>query len=211
MCAVASSSSHLLTARTFTWRRQYTVLLLVLGLALSCGAAFLLSNEHRPSAVPTLYAVEGKVLVNGEPAENLNVAFHPLDGDKNLFCPVGRTNNKGIFHLMTRSGTDGAPAGEYRVTLVWPDGLIDECECVDPTLHDRLKGLYAKADQSKFQVRVGSSDNSFWFNVAASPQHAGSPGGSLREFKRGKEVRPRLRRGLEQGIEPGSFRPRLIE
>ena len=73
------------------------------------------------------------MLVNGEPAENLNVAFHPLGGDKNLFCPVGRTNNKGIFHLMTRSGADGAPAGEYRVTLVWPDGLIDECECPDPS------------------------------------------------------------------------------
>ena len=165
MCAVASSSSHLLTARTFMWRRQYTVLLLVLGLVLPFGAAFLLSKERRPSAEPTLYAVEGKVLVNGEPAENLNVAFHPLDGDKNLFCPVGRTNSKGIFHLMTRSGADGAPAGEYSVTFVWPDGLIDECECPDPSLHDRLKGLYAKADQSTFQVRVGSSGNSFWFNA----------------------------------------------
>src|SRR6187401_2208154 len=142
MCAVASSSSHLLTARTFTWRRQYTLLLLVLGLVLLFGAPFIVWKERRRSAGPTLYAVEGKVLVNGEPAENLNVAFHPVDGDRNLFCPVGRTNSKGIFHLMTRSNSDGAPAGEYRVTLVWPDGLIDECECPDPALHDRLKGLY---------------------------------------------------------------------
>ena len=147
------------------WRRQYTVLLLVLGLVLLFGAAFLLSKELRPSAEPILYAVEGNVLVNGEPAANLNVAFHPLDGDKNLFCPVGRTDSKGTFHLMTRCGADGAPAGEYSVTLVWPDGLIDECECIDPTLHDRLKGLYAKADQSIFQVRVGSSGNSFRFNA----------------------------------------------
>lgn len=58
-----------------------------------------------------------------------------------------------------------SPAGEYRVTLVWPDGFIDECECPDPILHDRLKGLYAKADQSTFRVRVGSSGNSFWFNA----------------------------------------------
>jgi hypothetical protein len=67
--------------------------------------------------------------------------------------------------MTTRSGGDGAPAGEYRVTLVWRDGLMYECECIDPTLHDRLKGLYAKADQSKFQVNVGSSGNSFWFNA----------------------------------------------
>ena len=165
MSAVASNLSHLLTAGTLRWRRQHTVLLLVLGPALSFGAVFIVSKERHPSAEPTLYAVEGKVLVNGEPAENLNVAFHPLAGDTNLFCPVGRTNSRGIFHLMTRSDGDGAPAGEYRVTLVWPDGLLDECECPDPALHDRLKGLYAKADQSKYQVRVGSSGNSFWFNA----------------------------------------------
>ena len=36
------------------------------------------------------------------------------------------------------------------------------------------------------------------------------PGGSLRKFRRAEEVRPRLRRGLEQGDEPRSLRPRLI-
>jgi hypothetical protein len=165
MCAATSSLSHLLAARAFVWHRRYTVLLLVLGLAVPFGAGFLFSKERRALAEPTLYAVEGKVLVNGEPAENLNVAFHPPEGEKNQFCPVGRTNNKGIFHLMTRSGEDGAPAGEYSVTLVWPDGSMDECECVDPTLHDWLKGLYAKADQSKFRAKVGSWGNSFWFNA----------------------------------------------
>lgn len=147
------------------WRRQTTVLLLVLGLVPLFGAAFILSNELRPTAEPTLYAVEGRVLVDGEPAENLNVAFHALDGDKNQFCPVGRTDGKGLFHLMTRSAADGAPAGEYSVTFVCPDGSIDECECPDPTLHDWLKGSYAKADQSTFQVKVGSSGNLFWFNA----------------------------------------------
>jgi len=148
--------------------RQHTVLLLVLGLVLPFAAAFLLSKALGPTTEPALYAVEGKVLVDGEPAENLNVAFHPQDSDKNLLCPVGRTNNKGIFHLMTRADADGAPAGAYRVTLFWPDGLIDECECPDPTLHDRLKGLYANADQSRFQVLVGASSNSFWFNAVRS-------------------------------------------
>jgi hypothetical protein len=152
-------------------RRQYTVLLLVLGLFLPFGAAFIFSKARNASAEPTLYAVEGKVLVNGEPAANLNVAFHPLDSDKNLFCPVGRTNSKGIFHLMTRCDADGAPAGEYSVTFVWPDGLIDECECVDPSPHDRLKGLYAKADQSTFQVNVRASGNSFWFNAVGPRIH----------------------------------------
>jgi hypothetical protein len=164
MDAAASSTSRLLNART-VWRRQYTVLLSVLGLVLLFAAAFVFSQRYRPLAEPILYSVEGTVLMNGEPVANLNVAFHPLDVDKNQFCPVGRTDSKGIFHLTTHSGADGAPAGEYSVTFVWPDGLIDECECPDPTLHDRLKGLYAKADQSAFQVKVGSSGNSFRFNA----------------------------------------------
>lgn len=147
------------------WRRRYPILLLAVGVACSLAAALLLSNERHLSPELTLHAVEGKVLVDGEPAENLNVAFHPLDADKNPFCPVGRTNSKGIFHLMTRSDADGAPLGEYRVTLVWPDGAIDECECPDPSLHDRLKGMYAKPDQSKLEVRVRPAGNSFWFNA----------------------------------------------
>jgi hypothetical protein len=146
-------------------RRQSTALLLSLGLALPFGVVLVASKSHLPSAAPTLYAVEGKVLVNGEPAENLNVAFHPQGRDKNRLCPVGRTNNKGIFHLTTRADADGAPAGKYNVTLVWPDGLLDECEWTDPVRHDRLKGLYAKADQSKLQVTVAPSANSFWFNA----------------------------------------------
>src|SRR4029079_1726904 len=171
MCAVPSSSSDALTAHTFMGSRPYTVLLLVIGLVIPAGAAFVVLKARRASTAQTLYAVEGKVLVNGEPAENLNVAFHPLGDGNNLFCPVGRTNNKGIFHLMTRSGADGAPAGDYRVTLVWPDGLIDECECIDPTLEDRRKGLYAKAVQSKYQVTVRSSGNTFWFNASRPRVH----------------------------------------
>src|SRR4029079_12909223 len=163
--------SRFLIALKFMSRRQYKLTLFPLGLLLLFGAAFVLSKARRPSTEPTLYAVEGKVLVNGEPAENLNVAFHPLAGDQNLFCPVGRTNSKAIFHLMTRSNADGAPAGEYRVTLVWPDGLIDECECPDPIHHDRLTGSYAKADKSKFQVKVTSSNNSFWFNASRPRTH----------------------------------------
>jgi len=172
MRAVASYPSHLLAAHTLVWRRRYTVLLIALGLVLAFGAAFILSKKLRSSAEPSFYAVEGKVLVDGEPAENVNVAFHPLSGDKTSVCPVGRTNSRGIFHLMTRSDADGAPAGEYSVTLVWPDGLLDECEVVDPTLHDRLKGSYAKSDQLTFHVSVGPSSNSFWFNVQRPRQGA---------------------------------------
>jgi hypothetical protein len=74
------------------------------------------------------------------------------------------TSEECMFHLATRHDGDGVPAGEYRVTFVWPNGLVDHCECIDQALHDRLKGFYAKAGQSTYQIRVGSSRNTFWFN-----------------------------------------------
>ena len=98
---------------------------------------------------PTLTAAPGMILLGAYAARS---------------CPV-KTQN--AFNPTVAIGTpaDGAPAGQYNVTLVWPDGLLDECEWIDPVRHDRLKCRYAKADQSKFQVTVTPSTNTFWFNV----------------------------------------------
>lgn len=147
-------------------RHPSTVQLVVLGMILIWGTTLLFSATCRELAEPTVYVVEGIVRANGEPAANVHVAFHPLDGGKNRHCPVGRTNSNGIFHLTTHSGADGAPAGEYSVTLFWPDDSIeiDECECPDPSIHDRFKGLYAQADQG-FRVRIDSSGKSFQFSA----------------------------------------------
>ena len=139
----------------------------VLGIVAIFGATWICLSRGRHFVEPVLYAVEGIISVNGAPAQNVNVAFHPLNGDVNAFCPVGRTDSKGIFHLTTNSCADGAPAGEYNVTFVWPDASIeiDECECPDPLIHDRFKGLYATADQSGYRVTVSIASNSFRFNV----------------------------------------------
>lgn len=116
---------------------------------------------------PTLYIVRGAVLVNGEPAENVNVAFHPRDVLRNAICPVGRTNDKGIFQLVLGSDKVGAPEGEYCVTFVWPDPNIefDECECVDPVNHDRFKGMYASANDSSYLVLVDAKNTTLKFGL----------------------------------------------
>jgi len=130
-------------------------------------AATLLLTGCREYSQRELFPVDGVLTVNQEPAVHANVAFHPLDRGASALCPVGRTDAQGRFRLTTLSNFDGAPAGEYAVTIVWLDesSLIDDCNCSDPLKHDRLKGFYAKADQTEFQVTVNRSANSFRFDA----------------------------------------------
>jgi hypothetical protein len=67
------------------------------------------------------YPVKGKVLVDGEPAQGVHVAFYPKDtGGHSPYIPSGQTDENGEFVLSTFITGDGAPAGEYDVTLAWP-------------------------------------------------------------------------------------------
>ena len=47
------------------------------------------------------------------------------------------------------------------VTVVWPDPAdpIDECDCPDPSSHDRLRGGYARPATSDPRVILGPGDN----------------------------------------------------
>jgi len=126
-------------------------------------AASLVSIGCRQPSQQEIYPVEGILTVNGAPAANASLGFHPLDRGASARCPVGRTDIHGRFHLTTHSYCDGAPAGEYAVTIVWPDesSMVDECNCPDPLQHDRLNGLYANAEQTEIRVTVERSAKSF--------------------------------------------------
>jgi hypothetical protein len=49
------------------------------------------------------------------------VVFHPKDNaDPQAPRPFGTAGADGSFGLTTSRPGDGAPAGEYRVTVIWP-------------------------------------------------------------------------------------------
>ena len=100
-----------------------------------------------------VYPVEGKVVVSGQPAANAQLAFHP-QGERvsRTPLPVGTTGPDGAYRLTTYAAGDGAPAGEYAVTIVWPDDSIPHDDCADHDDHDRLHGRYA--DPAKTQLRA---------------------------------------------------------
>jgi hypothetical protein len=119
---------------------------------------FLLAGCRNPEpARVAVYPVEGKVLVGGVPAAYAHVTFHPVDGAAHL--PVGRAGPDGLFTLATFAPGDGAPAGEYVVTVVWPNDSIPFDECADVTTHDRLNKAYADPADRKVVVTVRPEPN----------------------------------------------------
>ena len=82
------------------------------GLALAfCGCG----QGHQP-----VYPVHGEVRVAGQAPTHAMVTFHPVAGDsQGAVHPTGQVDEKGRFTLTSYASGDGAPAGEYRVTVAW--------------------------------------------------------------------------------------------
>ena len=81
--------------------------------------AVLLSSCARNTRKP-VYPVHGQVLVNGKPAAGATVFFFPVESDPDAIAPYGVLDADGSFSLTTYLTFDGAPAGEYVVTIRWP-------------------------------------------------------------------------------------------
>lgn len=105
-----------------------------------------------------VYPVIGKVFVNGKPAKNAQVFFHPLESGVKLF-PHGRVDSDGSFQLSTYELNDGAPAGDYLVTIVWQNPAPPGSAPDAPEGPDRLKGRYADVRKSKLHVHVEEKPN----------------------------------------------------
>jgi hypothetical protein len=111
--------------------------------ATSCGKA--------DGRTPT-FPVAGKVLLpDGKPAEHATVVFHPVRavGD-GVVKPRGKVGPDGTFRLTTYDGDDGAPAGEYRVTVeLW---LANTRTDAPPT--SRLPPKYANPETSGLTATI---------------------------------------------------------
>lgn len=64
-----------------------------------------------------VYTVSGKLTDGSKPLANAQVVFHPVDGATDAPKPRGKTDANGEFKLTTYDGNDGAPAGQYRVSV----------------------------------------------------------------------------------------------
>jgi hypothetical protein len=105
--------------------------------------------------------VSGQVLAGAgkKPASGVMVTFHPVQDDGGpVYKPNGYVDSQGRFALTTYMQNDGAPAGEYVITLEWVPAKKTPFEA-DAT--DLLKGTYSDPKKSKlphFTVQDGATN-----------------------------------------------------
>jgi hypothetical protein len=107
--------------------------------------------------------VGGSVLVAGKPAVGAKLFFHPVDAGFNprALRPFGEVAEDGTFELSTYLADDGAPEGDYIVTVYWPaprkpaKGKFED----ESLLPDRLKNVYSNPRTSKLRAHISRGDN----------------------------------------------------
>src|SRR5262249_28083759 len=88
--------------------------------SLWCCLCVVSCEGSRPRELPT-NPTSGQVLVNGSPAAGVRIEFHPVNQNpEQPIYPAATTKDDGRFTLETYKQGDGAPAGDYLVTLTWP-------------------------------------------------------------------------------------------
>ena len=132
-------------------------------------------DSEPPSGPIPVHPVSGQVLSNGKPVPGALVIFHPEtpaastpqpkpgeESPRGAITPTGKTDSEGRFQLHTYVGDDGAPTGQYKVTVV----LAGPSENRDfmaknsaPVSTVTLPSKYADPERSGLSATVKPGDN----------------------------------------------------
>jgi hypothetical protein len=129
----------------------------ILTCALGC------SKSKMPDRKP-LVPVRGAVFVDKRPAAGAVVSFQPRgNSNPGALRANGRVGDDGAFSLTTYVTADGAPPGDYIVTVYWADPSKkppDDEESTD-LAPDLLRGRFAARDASVLRATVGGQPIEF--------------------------------------------------
>jgi hypothetical protein len=103
-----------------------------------------------------VYPVSGQVAYEDEIPHGALVVLHPLSNELKV-RPRGEVDSAGRFQIGTYSENDGAPAGEYFVTITWNKYIVD-AEDYKPG-PNVLPEMYADAATSPLTIEVNEVSN----------------------------------------------------
>lgn len=118
----------------------------------------------RPKVTP----VSGQVFVENKPAKGALITFVPMQAPEEVAktwkfgYPRATVGDDGKFQVSTYEFGDGAPPGEYRITIIWPvmemvegpDGELVEGEKPVFPAQNRLNTKYSEPGQTPLNIKV---------------------------------------------------------
>jgi len=116
-------------------------------------AVALVSCSKSPEK-PATYPVNGRVLYEGNPAAGAVVILHTIGGAATGERPRAKTDGNGEFTLTTFKNGDGAPAGQYGVTVEWKQTDDHPEQGVD-----LLPAAYSDPETSKLTATISAGSN----------------------------------------------------
>jgi hypothetical protein len=125
---------------------------LLIGACIALASSSCARNERVP-----VFPVQGKVLLHGKPLAHAFVVFHPVErsGPGDL-RPRAQAENDGTFFLSTYDSEDGAPLGEYRVTV---EKFKPPTDADNGPPVNLLPARFARPDTSRLTARVHEGSN----------------------------------------------------
>lgn len=113
-----------------------------------------------------VYPVRGSVTFEGKSLEGALIVFVPVEDEPDFPRPTGSVEPDGSFEMTTYREGDGAPEGEYKVSITWrPEGEAPETggllsrDAPPSSQPDPTGGRYADFESSGLTATVETGSN----------------------------------------------------
>lgn len=127
------------------------------GLMIWVGAALFCSSCEQGPATKPVFPTQGKILFEGKPITPATVVFHPVNSAQKE-RPAGKTRQDGVYKLSTYGDKDGAPPGEYIVTVTWTPAINKPDGDSEPG-PNKLPTKYSKPETSDLKAKIVEGGN----------------------------------------------------
>lgn len=151
------SSKIQTSAWTLLGCRQMTLALLALA---GVGPVILSGCGSAKQPWEITHPASGQVTFNGYPIKGAQVVLTPVDPKIPVTVrPTGETDESGKFVLGTQDKSDGAPEGDYKVTVTWTP--LDNSTGSPVRGSNLIPPQYSQLDQTQLQVKVAKGGSQF--------------------------------------------------
>ena len=113
-------------------------------------------GEAKPQRTP-VFPIKGTISFKGQPMPGALVALHPKTPVAGTPSPRANVAKDGAFEVSTYDGGDGAPVGDYTLTVLWYKQVKNGPDIVSgPNV---IPQKYAKAETSDLTISVKEGVN----------------------------------------------------